>query len=322
MPPIISYDEALKAVGKAECSLLLGNGFSIKYFNYKNLLEKADIPDQDPLRLLFSKLETVDFERTVKALEDAAIVEDAYGNHQRSKQLIEDADRLRTALVHAVRATHPAHREDIQDTIPSCLEFLKPFFKVFTMNYDLLLYWVILSEPRFSDGFGLGVEQNNFRGPFKPNAHCNLFNVHGGLHLFSRPDGEIEKRLMGQTGVIDMIAEAITAQKRLPLYVAEGTSVAKLSRINSIPYLKHCYETLMASTGPFFVYGHSADPNDDHIYNALFQSKIDHLYFFVHQPSTQVEKLDGELARHQKRNKSKVNYTFVDSESARVWDRK
>ena len=59
---------------------------------------------------------------------------------------------------------------------------------------------------------------------------------------------------MGPTGVIDAIAETITRYKRLPVYVAEGTSIGKLAHIYSLPYLRHCYEKLCSSSGPFFVY--------------------------------------------------------------------
>jgi Domain of unknown function (DUF4917) len=318
---IISYDDAIKLAGGKNCTLLLGNGFSIKYFNYKNLLEKADLPAGDPVRILFDRLGTVDFERVVKTLEDASVVERAYGNDVHSDALVVDANRLREALVHAVRGTHPGHREDIEDVIPNCVKFLTPFENVFTMNYDLLLYWVTLGAKKFNDGFGLGTEENGYLGPFKEGAYCNVYNVHGGLHLFQRPDGDVEKRLMGPSGVIDAIAQAITAGKRFPVYVAEGTSLAKLRKIDSIPYLRYCYETLRASSGPFFIYGHSADPNDAHIYDALFRSNIAHLYFCIHQPSAKIADIDGELARYQKRNGSKIGYTFVDSESVHVWDR-
>jgi Domain of unknown function (DUF4917) len=167
----------------------------------------------------------------------------------------------------------------------------------------------------------LGKEENGFLGPFKPDAHCNVFNVHGGLHLFQKPDDDVEKRLMGATGVIDAIAHAITVGKRFPVYVAEGTSPAKLRRIHSIPYLRRCYERMQECTGSFFVYGHSADPNDAHIYDALFRAKIKRLYFCIHRPSAKIAEIDGELARYKKRNNSNLDYTFVDSETAHVWDR-
>jgi hypothetical protein len=187
----------------------------------------------------------------------------------------------------------------------------------------LLLNWVSLSdEAQLSDGFGLGEKRHGFQGPFKTEAYCKVYNLHGGLHLF-RNGPNVEKRLAGATGVIDAIAQTITAGKRFPLYVAEGTSPAKMERIKANRYLSHCYEKLGASSGAFFVFGHSADPNDAHIYNALFQSKITHLYFCVYQPTDEkVKTMSGELARYKERAGSKIEYTFVDSESAHAWDRK
>ena len=133
----------------------------------------------------------------MKTLEDASIVETVYGNDPHSTELLSDANRLREALVQAVRTTHPGHREDIEGVIPSCVEFLAPFGNVFTLNYDLLLYWVILQGgANFSDGFGLGIEANGFLGPFKTEAYCTIFNVHGGLHLFRKPDDDVEKCLI------------------------------------------------------------------------------------------------------------------------------
>jgi hypothetical protein len=320
VPDVMSFGKAVEKTRGKSRKLLLGNGFSIKYFYYKTLLDRSGLPGDDPLRALFAELGTNDFESVIRALEDASVVEAAYKNPPRSKTFKDDAERLRTALVQAVRATHPANRDDIADAIPSCLRFLRLFDRIFTLNYDLLLYWVILGDTKaFQDGFGLGQEANGFRGPFRPDAHCNVYNMHGGLHLFRTETGEVEKRLMGSTGVIDAIAETITQDKRLPIYVAEGTSIKKLRKINSTPYLGHCYDRFSSSRGCFFVYGHSADQNDAHIYRALFTSQIEHLYFCIHLPTADVNAIDGELARYKALHGSQLQYSFVDSESAQVW---
>ena len=90
MPKVISFDDALKDAGGKDCSLLLGNGFSSRYFSYRSLLDKADLKPEDPVRVLFDRLKTVDFERVVKALEGAREVEMAYGNKDHAEQLIKD----------------------------------------------------------------------------------------------------------------------------------------------------------------------------------------------------------------------------------------
>jgi Domain of unknown function (DUF4917) len=309
MSKVISFDDAMKNADDKDCSLLLGNGFSARYFSYRSLLDKADLKVNDPVRVLFDRLKTVDFERVVKALEGASEVEMAYGNREHAKGLVVDAGRVREALEHAIRGTHPAHREEIEDVIPSCVAFLSPFDEVFTLNYDLLLNWVSLSdEAHLTDGFGLGERRNGFQGPFKRDAYCKVYDLHGGLHLF-RNGSDVEKRIAGPTGVIDAIAQTITTDKRFPIYVAEGTSPAKLARIKSNDYLSHCYEKVGASVGSFFVFGHSADPNDAHIYQALFRSKIKHLYFCIYQPTDdKIETISGELARYKERMGSEIGY--------------
>src|SRR5262245_46953590 len=141
MADIISFDQAIRAAGK-NCSLMIANGFSIKHFKYANLLEKAGLDTGSSLRILFDALSTVDFEIVIRALEGAALVERTYRKEARANLLSSEADKLRRAMVHAVRVTHPAHREDIAKDIPACIKFLSQFDRVFTLNYDLLLYWV------------------------------------------------------------------------------------------------------------------------------------------------------------------------------------
>ena len=46
------------------------------------------------------------------------------------------------------------------------------------------------------------------------------------------------------SGVIATITDTIVNKKRFPVYVAEGTSQQKMRKINSVAYLRHCYETL------------------------------------------------------------------------------
>jgi hypothetical protein len=42
MTKIVAFEEAVKEAGK-NCPLMIANGFSIKYFKYANLLEKAGL---------------------------------------------------------------------------------------------------------------------------------------------------------------------------------------------------------------------------------------------------------------------------------------
>jgi hypothetical protein len=319
MPDVISFDKALEKIGADPCSILLGNGFSAQYCGYRTLLEKSGLADDAPCRQLFERLDTPNFERVVRALEDAAEVEDVYGNTTEAARLLDDADTVRKALITAIQAAHPTHLDKMMDVIPTCVEFLNPFKTVFTTNYDLLLYWVVIkSGGKFGDGFLNAKDASGFRGPFEEDRRCNVYNIHGGLHLFLRKDGELEKRLAGDDGGLTAIAETIRDDDRFPIYVAEGSTESKEARIATVPYLKLCLKRLEEVKGAFFVYGSAVHKNDAHIYNALFRSGINHLYYCIYDQS-ELAAIDGRLSNYQKANRSRASYSFVDSQSAAVW---
>jgi hypothetical protein len=318
MPEIITFDEAIKATEDKDRTLLIGNGFSATYFSYKTLLAASGIAEGSALRNVFDALRTVDFEKVVRALEDASLIEAAYGHEGRATDLSKDAQTVRESLVQAVNATHPAHREDLDYSISAA--FLRHFNTVFSLNYDLLLYWTMLEETKLRDGFGLGTQVGRFLGPFREDAYCTVYNLHGGLHLFDNGDGEVIKALHTGDGVIATITDTIERKQRLPIYVAEGTSRQKMQKIESIAYLRHCYAKLRENAATVIVYGHSADESDAHIYRAIFESGVRHIYFGVYQPDQdKVKSLDGQLAKYQKVWGKGATYEFYDSESAGVW---
>lgn len=321
MANLVDFDEALKRTDGEDRALLIGNGFSAEYFSYRNLLDKSGLELGTPIRELFAALETVDFERVVHALEGAILVERAYGNKAHADEIEADAQKVREALVAAVNSTHPGHREELALKYASSAAFLSNFSAVFTLNYDLLLYWVNLENLLLKDGFGLGKTDGAFHGPFSESAYCHVFNVHGGLHLFQNSSGEVMKAIDRGDGVIATITDTIVKGRRFPVYVAEGTSSQKMRRINSVAYLRHCYDALRTNPADVFVYGHSADENDAHIYRAIFGSEASHIYFGIYQPDEQKLKVvDGLLAKYQKTVGSSASYTFFDSQSAKVWN--
>ncbi len=322
MTDVMSFADALNATDGNDRALLIGNGFSAEYFAYATLLEQAGFELGTPIRNLFSELGTADFEAAIHALEAAALVERAYGNAPRAAELAAEGQNVREGLVRAVNASHPAHRNDLAFQYEAAANFVGHFASIFSLNYDLLLYWVNLEQTRLNDGFGLGEESvdGRFRGPFREDAHCSIYNMHGGLHLFSSEDGEISKALDTGDGVIATITREIGMRGRLPVYVAEATSLQKVRKINAIPYLRHCQDTLATNPSPIFVYGHSAADNDAHIYRSIFTSPAPHLYFGIFEPNEEkINLLDGRLAFYQRSTGSQTPYSFFDSRSAAVW---
>lgn len=320
MNNIIDFEDAIKATEGEGRTLLIGNGFSSQYFSYSGLLDAANLDEDGAVKRLFLELNTVDFEVVIRALENAVVVEQAYGNIDHAVELEADAKLVRESLVAAVNATHPLHRSDLR--YESAAAFLKHFQKVFSLNYDLLLYWVNLEKCKLRDGFGLNnkIKSDRFRGPFQENASCDIYNLHGGLHLFQDKAGDIYKALNSGEGVIANITRAISMTQQLPLYVAEGASDSKMRKIKSNEYLRRCYETLQKTSSCVFIFGHSAAENDAHIYRAIFSSNAKHVYFGIFHPDAEkVRELDAELGKYKTLGAKNISYTFFDSETAHVW---
>lgn len=324
MPTILSLQDAIKDSGANARTVLLGNGFSIAQasgqFEYATLLEKSGLQPGNPIRNVFNVLSTVDFEKVMKALEDASKIEAAYGDLERSTKFRSDAAAAREALITAIHAVHPGIQFEIPaDQRDACAVFLKRFDRIFTLNYDLLLYWVIVhaAAARFSDGFGRGETVDGFR-KFSDSANFNTYYLHGALHLFSDEQLETLKRVVTDSTIINDIASTIRDRAQLPLFVAEGTAAQKIARIRSIPYLKHCYEALATINGSLFIFGHAASDNDAHIYDAICESNVTKVFVCVHNPAQNLADMRERLARYAERS-TDIEWSYVDAASAKVW---
>jgi hypothetical protein len=323
MPDVISFDDAIKASRGTGRAVLLGNGFSIAQgggrFSYSNLLEICKLPPEGPIRKVFEVLQTVDFEMVMKALEDASYIARAYGDAAAAERFAADASAVREALIDAVHEVHPGVRFEVPEKqSEACGKFLMRFDKIFTLNYDLLLYWVILAATKgFQDGFGLGDEVNGLR-TFSSGALCNTYYLHGALHLFLDRELETLKRVVTGSTIIDDIANTIRTRSQLPLIAAEGTAVQKIARIRSVPYLHHCYDELIDLGGTLFIFGHGVSTNDSHIYDAICESGVHKVFFCVHKPAERLSSVREELARYVERAKD-IDWIYVDAATADVW---
>lgn len=55
MPEVISFLDAINATEGKDRALLIGSGFSAKYFNYANLLTEVQLEQDSPIRVLFDR---------------------------------------------------------------------------------------------------------------------------------------------------------------------------------------------------------------------------------------------------------------------------
>jgi hypothetical protein len=111
------------------------------------------------------------------------------------------------------------------------------------------------------------------------------------------------------------------------LFVAEGTSAQKKSKIRHNAYLYQGFRVLTRNAAQpnhcFFVFGHSLAVNDDHILSKLGRGKFKKLYVGLFgDPGTpenmKIMRRANELAQLRKA-RYPLDVVFFDSASACVW---
>ena len=285
-----TFDEALATLPAGTLpTVLLGNGFSQAWnaaiFNYASLFQVANFGDRDvQIRTLFERLNTWDFESVMRTLLSAELVADVHGLDQGVIDTIKrDQAILKEALLTAVSDNHPSLPNELSKAqYEAVRKFLSRFSQIFTVNYDLLMYWARNQdlEPAWvtDDGFraaqlwkGYGTDQA-------------VHFLHGGLHLYEIPAGVRKHAYTGEIGggIVGQVRDNLNLQPpRFPLFVAEPTYQKKKERIDRSPYLSYCLRELMAVSTPIFILGHSMDQNDLHIFEAIRASAVRQIFVSV-----------------------------------------
>lgn len=333
--------------------LLLGNGFSIAccpgIFHYGSLLDQADFGDRSDLRDIFDAFGTQDFEMIIRSLEDAAIVTPLYIDDGGSvaDSMEYDAGFIKEVLLSTIAGNHPSVPSDIPDEkFWACRQFLNHFLgedrkgQVFTLNYDLLLYWSLMHDD-MPFGESLGITRNDGFGNVEdePDAdyvvwqgetgahRASVHYLHGALHLFDAGH-EIQKFTWNRTNLrlIDQAREAIE-HNNFPLFVAEGDSSKKKSKIRHNAYLYQGLKQLTSNAQTrshcFFVHGHSLADNDAHILQRLGKGKFRKLYVSLFGnpdlESNQSVIASAERLVALRHERYPLELAFYDAQSANVW---
>lgn len=249
-----------------------------------------------------------------------------------------DSEIVKNALVSAVANNHLEHSGLVTaDRKERALQFLNIFHNVFTTNYDLLAYWVIMSaqdHPPFQDGFRAPADPEEPHVIFSERIGDakGLYYLHGALHLHLS-GGELRKHTWCRTGMrlTDQIREGL-ANRRYPLFVAEGSADRKLEQIQRHGYLWYSLDKLSRIKGPLVIYGHALGLSDMHIVDAvarnrdlpnvfvgLFGSEDTAANRATITVATQmVVTRQDEIVRHNGRGKP-LQVAFFQSETAQAW---
>ena len=327
--------------------MLLGNGFSRAckndIFAYDALFERAEFTKLSRnAKALFEALETTDFEVVIAALRKAAKIAVVYLEDfpDVAETMNADASALREVLVSAIAGSHPDLLSEISTVAyAACKQFLSRFERIFTLNYDLLLYWAVMQSEIEPD-----VEPNDgFRTPETGEAEYvtweiensygqKIYYLHGALHLFDA-GSELQKFTWVNTGIrlTEQIREALEEEK-YPMFVAEGTTEEKREKIKHHAYLTKAYESFSRINGVLFIFGHSLAENDEHFLRLIERGHIDDVYVGIFgDPKTKsnkkiiaraermIEARQRHAARNRRRRLPELSVYFYDAESARAW---
>ena len=162
---VLSFDQALDDSKRySKRHLLLGNGFSIAccpdIFHYGSLFERADFGNRQELTQVFRRLDTQDFEIAIRSLEGAVKLTPIYtsSDPNAATRMSDDAAALKGILLSTIAENHPGIPADIPDEkFRACRKFLSHFLgngnsgQVYTLSYDLLLYWTLMHKEILLD---------------------------------------------------------------------------------------------------------------------------------------------------------------------------
>lgn len=342
---LMKYEEVCKYLSSKNRTpnLLIGNGFSIAYnpniFSYNSLSKYVGTTGNADLQKLFSIISTSNFEQIMKELSLFSKIAQTFDARSSLINKLENlSNSLKENLIKAVEDSHPENVFSIpDDKLKACSEFLTYYTsnkgKIFSTNYDLLLYWVLMrsNNKNCIDGFGRDIENDTSEyipdedlefselrwGKHKDSQ--NIFYLHGALHIFDMVS-EIVKQEYDGNYLLDKIKHLMN-KGSYPIFVTAGDGDEKLNHIMHNYYLAYCYDKLTRITGSLIVYGFNFGDYDEHIIRAINKAaqqgranQLRSIYIGVYsdEDKKHIESIESKF-------KCKVH--IFDSKTANVWSK-
>jgi hypothetical protein len=289
-----TYDEVISYLDKAKKRkrhLLFGNGFSMAYdskiFSYNALSAFIENTNNNLLKELFKVINTKNFELIMQQLDNFVEIAKVFGIDQSLIDKILEANvTLKNSLIEAVKELHPEHVFIIpEDKCKVCHSFLDQFLaqggKIFSTNYDLLMYWVLMrNESKLAiDGFGRELENpeevkkgqdqewSELRWGINKDKQ-SIFYLHGTLPLFDTGIDIVKEEYDTQHYLLQKVNERMDS-KSYPIFVTAGNAQEKLNHIMHNKYLAYCYDNLCNIEGSLITFGFNFGEYDTHIIDAI-----------------------------------------------------
>lgn len=292
---ILNWQELSQTI-RPSSTIILGNGASMaidQRFGYHSLLEYANhnnLLTQD-VHSLFDFFETSDFELILRIVWQA-------NNVNTSLRIPDERTRnayidVRESLIASVRDIHPEY-DDVSDSFPAIYQFLKQFNTVISLNYDLIVYWVMMygfsigDRHSFKDCFINNEFQENwfdYRRPIYGDISSTLvFYPHGSLILArNKVEEELKITRNHEADLLNSILNIWQRGEVVPLFVSEGIIKQKVNSINSSYYLRTVFrEVLPSLSNDLVIYGWGVGEQDLHILNNICNSHVDRILVSVY----------------------------------------
>lgn len=293
---LMTYQEVIASLDKKHRTkhLLFGNGFSMAYekdiFSYNALSNFIETTGDPLIRSLFQRLNTKNFELIMQQLDSFCEIAEIFSDDKTLVPKIKAAsETLKNSLIDAVKELHPEHVFKVpEEKSQSCIQFLLEYINkdglVFSTNYDLLLYWILMrnSAENAIDGFGRDLETELDKehyiepgdleyselrwGKYKKGQ--TVYYLHGTLPIFDTGVNIVKVEYDNEHYLLQNVKERID-KKEYPIFVTAGNGYEKLTHIMHNKYLSFCYEQLSNIQGSLITFGFNFGEYDTHIIDAI-----------------------------------------------------
>ena len=244
----------------------------------------------------------------------------------------------------AITKLHPEVFYDIEKAeYIKCIDFIKEFNGIFTLNYDLLLNWVILEylnnklqNNRLIVDDGFRGKNKLFYNPINRFIHRKqtIFYLHGALHLFF--DGiDVIKNYYDENQKATLLEQTkFNIQiDNYPIFVSEGDAKKKLMKIQNNFYLNlglqefRCPNSSDGRTDnkdrwnyeyftnkSLVIFGTILD-KDEHIVDAIVKSRYKNIYIGIRNQN-KIYSCNHIISKLKDTDK---NLFFYDFTTVNVW---
>lgn len=308
--------------------ILLGNGFSINLdssFTYTSLFETfiSSLPPEKAS--LYKKLGINNFEVILSDFDKVLNINSLF--EIETTKIIDASDETKNGLIDAITSNHPNKDQIHRIKMENIGKVLGKFNKVFTLNYDILLYHTILQmndfyatcgeSKQFSDFFwgGNHSEFRTFEHPQKYPNRISVYYLHGAIFIF-KDEFSAKKIVVTEEGS-ELLEEVKSTIKKgeIPLFISAGSADEKHRMIRQNDYLLQCLVDFTHSTSNLVIYGASLQSQDNHIVHAINKYPVRKLAIGIYKDNKSDDVIKEEIAHYNKIFKMHEILFYFDSTS-------